>query len=211
MTTYTIYGDTADGYIVSYAATYANARAGSGTLEENTSGTLDVGQFVIGDYYCYESFISFDTSSITDSETVSAATLSIYGFFDYSTTNFTVNARTRDWGASLTTGDWVAGASVSANTLLATFASAGFSASGYNAFTSEVAMLAAVNKTGTTRMMLSSSRHEGNNTPGGDESLSFLSADESGTTTDPKLVVEAAAAGGGFPFRLNPIRAHIVR
>ncbi len=187
----TIYSDTSDGMIGSFSGTYSTARSGAGLAAYNALNYFIVGQdFSGGLYFVNESFLSFDTSSLGASATVSAVVLDAYLTTDESTTDFTINARTFDWSSGgLTTADWVAGASISGNTLLATRATSGIGSTGaYKAFTSQAAFLTAPNlKTGTVYMLLSSSRHEGNNTPGGLEQMIFSSADESGTTQDPKL------------------------
>ncbi len=195
MTTATFYANTADGYLQSRDDSYSLARAGTGaSLGSSASATTAyVGQANDGApgfvYGCFELFLSFDTSSIPDGAGITSVTLSLYGETDASATNFTINARAYDWGASLTTADWIAGASLSGNTLLATFATSGFSVAGYNDFTSEAAFRTAINKTGTTYIVLSSSRHEGNNTPTGAEYVKTWTANETGTSKDPKLTV----------------------
>ncbi len=182
------YGDNAGGYIESTNASYATARSG-GTLTANDSATTaQAGQYYYSSYYCWEAFVGFDTSAIPDSSTISSATLSLYGSGDFSYADFTVEARVYDWGSSLTTGDYVAGASLSALTSVATFATSSTWAGAYNAFTN-VALPANVSKTGTTRLIIYSSRHSGNNTPGGYEVVYFYTTDETGTTKDPTLAV----------------------
>lgn len=198
-TTYTIYSQTADGYVSSESATYANARSGGGDafLTAETAGAdLYVGQ-VAGFYTVYESFISFDTSTVVG--TVSASTLSMYLNTDASSTDFTITAAVRDWGAGLTTADWVAGASLSGLTAVGTLATSGISSAARNDFTSNGNFPGAISVGGTTRLLVFSSRHSGNNQPSGDEYVAFASADTSGTTDDPRLVIEAAATDTWVP------------
>ena len=194
-TTTTAYASTGDGHITSSDATYATARSGSG-LTVQTASTLNTsGQtFNTPTYFCYETFIDPDTSAIPDTDAISSAVLSLYGGTDGSTTNFTNNARLFDWSTSLTTADWIAGESLSAQTLLATFPSASYVDAVYNDFTSDAAFIANVDKTGETRIILSSDRHEAGNTPTGPEYIQWSSADVAGTTQDPKLVVTHAAS-----------------
>lgn len=204
----TFYSDTADGFIQSLdtEGTYSTARAGT-SLTVDTSSTGDfLGQRYSGGlnwYFCYEVFLKFDTSAIDDGDDVSAAVLSVYGQQDATTGNdFTIQARTKDWGASLTTEDWVAGASLGALSLLATFNTAsGFSTAAYNDLTENgTALRDAVNKTGVTYVLLNSSRHEAGNAPtGGDEYVKIYFSNQTGTTQDPKLVVTHASATK--PFR----------
>lgn len=194
-TTYTIFGGAADGFVESASTTYATAASGNSLVALTNSGVIGVGQYKSGTTFLIdEGFVLFDTSSVVG--TVSSATLSLYGDFDGSTTDFTVNARQKTWGATLTTADWVAAASLSSQTLLATFATSGFTTSGYNNFTSDSAFISNINQSGTTDILLSSSRHESSTQQSGDEVVNFVEADFTGTSQDPKLVVEAAAASG---------------
>jgi len=215
VSTLVVYADTSDeamgsddGYgqdfDTAWNGTYSAARSGTGYSRYPIySGVEAVGQeyavgnvFYDGDdhYYdwfaVYESFLAFDTSSIPDGDTVSAAVLRVTSYADYSTTNFDIQARLHDWG---TTADWVAGADLSGLTLLGSYAtSGGFTATtGYDF--SDTAMAANVNKTGSTRMLFCSSRTVGNNAPTTTEYVNIYSADESGTTRDPKLTVTYAA------------------
>lgn len=189
MPTITVYADAGsnDGYISSNNGTYSTARSG-GTLTADTSATTAyIGQNT--GYYCYESFFSFDTSFVGFASSVSSVTFSLYGQSDLSFTDFTIEARISDWGTGLTTADWVAGASLSALTSVATFAtSSTFSTSAYNAF-SNVAFPANINKSGSTRIICYSSRQSGNNTPSSFEYVIAYSADQTGTSNDPKLSI----------------------
>jgi hypothetical protein len=189
--TLTAYSDTSDGEIRSQDSTYASARSGAFLVANSThtgeEGGANAGQYLIGDYYCYQGFYAFDTSSI-GTGTVTAVVFSLYGFYDGSATDFTIECRLKDWGASLDTADFVDGASLSGLTLLATFATSGFSAAGYNAFT-DVAFPANVNTGGTTRVMIASDRQRTNTAPAGEERVVTYFSDFTGSTNDPKLVV----------------------
>jgi hypothetical protein len=198
MTTTVVYAGAEDGYIYSEDfenGLYSVARAGSGAKTADTIATeVYVGQDATP--FVYEGFVQFDTSGIADGDTVSAAVLNVTSQADSSATDFTIQARLSDWGTGLTTADYVAGASLSSLTLLATYAtSSGFTANTAYDFT-DSAMPANVNKTGATRMLLCSSRTVGNNAPSGDEYVGIKSADTTGTTSDPKLTVTHAAGGG---------------
>lgn len=192
----TVYSSTADGDILSTSTTYSTARSGTGYSVDTAGSSAQIGQLLDGaDYYCYEAFFDFDTSSIPDTDNVSAVALALDGNFDNSTTDFTMQARTKDWGASLTSADWVAGASLGGLTLLATFATSGFSAFGYNTFTENgTNFQSAINKTGTTRIVVASDRLESNTAPTNAERVSVATADSTGTTQDPKLTITHAAS-----------------
>lgn len=200
MATLTVYASTADNDVKSTEDIYATARAG-GILAAGAAGggSSTVGQDFTpgkpGFYDIWEAFESFDTSSLGASATVSAAALTLTSSADSSVTDFTIQARIHDWGAVVETADWVAGASLSGKTLVATHAtSAGWTAGTGYEFT-DVALPANVNKTGTTYILLNSSRHQGNNAPTGDEFIQLRTADYTGTASDPKLVVTYTSGG----------------
>lgn len=208
MTVTTVFSGTTDGYINSEdnTPTYSLARAGTGSsiTADTASTTFEVGQFFsagLDVYRCYEGFLSFDTSAITDTDLVSIITLDVWLVTDSSTTDFTLEARERDWGAALTTADFVAGASLSGLTLMASISTLGIGATGaYKTLTSQAAFLTATNlKTGTVYLLLDSSRQVGNNTAAGSESVILSSADNTGTTQDPKLTITHTSSGKAFP------------
>lgn len=167
-------------------------RGGLTALTAYTADTYCLtGQLGFGANTVYETFLGFDTSSVVG--TVSSAVLSMYVTAKSTGgADFTMTAAIYDWGATLTTADWVPGASLSGLTKVATVATTGVSDAAYNTFTN-VAFPANVNKSGTTRIVLYSDRTEANTSPGSFEYVEMSTADVSGTTEDPKLVVVAAA------------------
>lgn len=201
MTTLTVYSSTADGYIASEGTSYSLAANGTGdtfaALDTMLGGNL--GQWTSSGprYYFWESFIQFDTSSIPDSAGITSATLYIYGSDDGSTTDFTIEARLHDWGASLTTADFVTGANLSSKTLLASFNTSGFSTSGYNEFTENGSNLRNnINKTGTTYIILCSAEQTNESPPPTDTSeyVGIWLSDQTGTSNDPKFVITYSTA-----------------
>jgi hypothetical protein len=184
--TYTLY-PSVDGVVYSNNASYATARAG-GSLGAGAGGTT-VGQATFPPYYIFECFYSFDTSAVVG--TVQSATFQLYGNANSSATDFIMEARLKDFGATVTTVDWVGGDSLAALPLLATFDTAGWSLAGYNEFTSEAAFISNINQSGFTRILVASSRHRTGDAPTGDEMVDPFPASEAGTTKDPKLVIEA--------------------
>jgi len=221
VSTLVVYSDTSDNTVASGSG--QESPAANGNYAEARSGTngkyttaADAQWNIIGQLYqrawgddgdpdynpaqydffeVNESFLGFDTSSIPDTDTVSAAVLRVTSFMDASDTDFDIQARLRDWGTTVTTADYVPGASLSGLTLLGSYAtSSGFTGTtGYDF--SDTAMAANVNKTGSTRMLLCSSRTTGNNAPTTTEYVNIYSADYTGTTRDPKLTVTYAAGG----------------
>jgi len=189
---FTLYPSAQSGYLSSSNAAYATARAGS-SLGANVGATPYVGQgYYAGDYHTpagydlYEAFIDFDTSGVTG--TIATATLSLGLSADNSSTDFTVEARVRDWGSTLTTADWVAGADLASLTLAATLATNGIGAAGaYKAMTEVgTSLRGAINQAGITRFVLASDRTRLSTDPSGDEFVAFEAYNQ---TLKAKLVV----------------------
>ena len=180
MSTLVVYSDTTDGFIYCIDGvaddgeeggangTYAAARAGTGSQFGADAASIYavVGQAKVvayfTEYQVQEAFLAFNTSSIPDGDTVSAAVLNLTSQQDQSATDFTLEARLYDWGASLTTADWVT--SLSSQTLLAHRDTA----SGWTATTAydltDDAFAANVSKTGSTRLLLCSDYTTANET-----------------------------------------------
>jgi hypothetical protein len=207
----TVFAGTNDGNIFSYhASTYSNARQGTGGFVTDTTGTaLRVGQASAGGFQqeCYELFYSFDTSSIADSDIVSAVSLNLWPSSDSSVTDFTIEAYENNWGPTVTSADWVAGSSLGSQTLLASLSTIGLSTGAYASFVSQGAFLTATNmKTGTVSLMLGSSRQRIGNAPGVDEFVFFIMSDFTGTTEDPKLTITHNSLGSSPFFTSRPNR-----
>lgn len=191
MPSVTIYSNSA-GYQESDHATYATARSGT-VIVTNQDGVT--GYFIAGQatgYAVFQSYVSFDTSVIPDDAVISSVELSIYAYGDTSTTDFTIQARLRDWGATLTSADWVAGANQSSDTLLATYTtSSGWTSTNRYIFTNNGTNLVDnINKTGYTRFYFTSDRTVAGTTPTNDEYVAFAgNATVAGTDSDPKLVI----------------------
>ncbi len=217
MATLTAFSDVADLLVYCSDATYANARAGTGTLADDgpTSTDVQAGQGESeGVFTCAETLLPFDTSALGALATVSGAVLSLFensGSSAFSNAG-DVEARLHDFGATLTAADFVAGVDLGGKTLLGVVASASWTNNVYNAF-SDVAMGANVDKIGTTRIVICWSRHRAGNQPGvaAYEYANFLSADQTGTDNDPKLVITytlPATAGGGRLARPSSPRSY---
>lgn len=194
--TFTINPTINSGTISSESGTsYLNARAGD-VLTGLFATVLNVGQqYVPADTYnpekwfCVEGFVDFSLATVTG--TLVSATISLGLQGDQSTTDFTVEARTHDYGAALTTADWVAGASLGGKTLLATLPTLGIGADGsYKAMTETGTALrdeVTAAGTGILRMILCSDRQRLGSASTGDEILLFRPYDH--VTLKPKLVV----------------------
>lgn len=215
MTVSTLFGDTADGYIheTGNSASYTALRAGTGSMSLNAVGAnaAACGQEwnnSVALFGYYEAFISFDLSpaAITAGATINSVTLSLFP------TTVTIaggtpqfQARSYDWGATLSTADFVASPTpgLSSLTLLATLAGASAAASSYNAFTESGSNFkSAVSAAGsgflrilmcTDLMVAGTAPSTSGNNP---QYMIFDTADNTGTTVDPKLVIDWSAPSG---------------
>lgn len=93
-----IKGTIASNRIVCLSTTYANARNGTGTLSSSTTGRA--GQYKSGsNYYCYEAYAEFDTSSLPDDAVIKACHLAAYPYATYTADgHYDIDARLYDWG-----------------------------------------------------------------------------------------------------------------
>jgi hypothetical protein len=212
LTTTTVYPDpspettTVDGGVATLDATtgWANVRAAtSGSHADDSSAQLqDSGHGVVGivgyggtDWNIVRAFILFDTSAITDTDTVSATTLSLYGTAKGDTMDDDANAYMS-----------VTASNPSSNTALATadidnvsdteFATGididSFSTAGYNDYAFNASGIAAVSLTGVSKFAWREGHDIVNDQPASSSGFNFAraySADQTGTSTDPKLVV----------------------
>lgn len=201
MPTTIVFADAADGYIQgddSSSTDYTLATT-SPTTVTTLATFLLVGQtFDAGTtYIIYQGDISFDTTGLTGA---TSAILSMVDQSDFSTTDFTLEARLHDWGATLTTADWLTPANIGGKTLVAQYTTAtGWTGTVYHDFT-DVAMVANLNTTGFTRLLLNSNLNRTAVPPTVDEYINAKSADTAGTTSDPKLtIVTAASTTDYFP------------
>jgi hypothetical protein len=189
---YTINPSTTNfGAILSTASNYNNARAGSGTLSVFTSSVV-AGQYVFAsDKGCYETFLSFDTSSVVG--TIVSAELQLYADEKQTSEAYDVQARLYDFGTSVTTADWIAGASLSSYTLLASLAGSSHTLNAYNTL-GDVALAANINQSGDTRILLCSSDLVDGDPPTTYDYIAYHTPSE---TNKPKLVITTADSTNG--------------
>jgi hypothetical protein len=168
-TSETFYPVSGIGYVSSGNDVYATARAGSN--KGVSTSIMRVGQHRQSGtpyYNCYEAFIGFDTSSIPDGATITGATLSIAFTTNETAQDFTIRCFAKDWGATVDTGDFTAGASLpaaGAATLLATLGTGGVVINNYYDMASESGITTAISKTGNTLFCLYSDRQQLNHSP----------------------------------------------
>jgi hypothetical protein len=177
------YAGTNDATIYATGAAYADAHdATTGTVSV-ASVNLVIGQNVV--YAVYRFFLPFDTSDLPDTATVSAATLSLWGKTDVSTTDFDVTVVSYS-GSNPAVGDDY---DTFGTTTWGSFNTSTFSVGAYNTISLNATGLSNISKTGTTLLGLRSSKDISNTAPTGDEVVYFASADTADVTNDPKLDV----------------------
>ena len=198
----TLNATTNQGYVRSQASNYNNARAGSGSKSLTQTTSQVAGQQLLGGtHYIDEAFLEFDTSTITG--TISSVVLKVYITDIYADNSFTCQARLYDYGTSLTTADWVPGADVSGDTLLATLASGSMSANGYNSF-ANVAFPANINTSGKTRIYLATDNFASATSPGTNEKEVFVFQSPTGTNV-PQLVITTSDQQGALTATIAAI------
>ena len=180
----TVYADASDTRAYGYSLSYSTAR----TTKYGESSTLYCAQqrgTGPTSYLCYQVCLEFDTSSIPDTDVVSQVDLMLDGTTDFSTNDFTAEARAYDWSSET----WIAGDNLGNYDLLATWNSADYS-SGYNTFTEEGSNFQeAIDKQGTTWVHISGANQRLNAQPSANEYVLFSNSETAGTTSDPKLVI----------------------
>ena len=190
MTTATFFASaTNQGYVQSGSLTPTSAQDGANLIADTTNVLCVVGQDLNVNYYAWESFLEFDTSAIPDDATITGATVSVWISTDNSATDFTIEVRSFDFGTSVTTADFRNRAQLGAATLLASRSTSGLTVGAYNDLTSDANLLTTISMTGTTRVVLCSSRQRAGTTAAGQEYVYISSPLASGTTQDPKLTV----------------------
>jgi hypothetical protein len=163
------------GHIVCASTTYSSARSGAGTktLTAWASATAikELGQkFATPNYSVYEHFLAFDTSALPDAATLQDCWLRLYvgSSGDQSTTDFTVQAYYKDWGTTLETADFVAGADLGALTKCWAYNTADLGGSS-RWMDVPLTDTSGISKTGITRIVVTSKRVEDDTTPSGNE------------------------------------------
>ena len=192
-----------NGFVVSIAGNYSNARAGTDYKEFHAHGdnVLHAQQGLLdgGNYYILlQALLRFDTSAI-GSDTVTAATLSLYSQ-DRGGSPGDLEVYGGSFGASLGTEDWVPGASVSG--LLASITYASFTAGAYRDLTSEADFKDAINKSGNTDLVLVTSKFRAGTAPTGPDYFACYSVERGGSYR-PRLTVEHSAAPPAYNMHLH--------
>lgn len=190
MTTTICYGDTADGYLENFSATYSTALNGGGTwsVADTAATTVRWGQkFSSPNYFTTEAFLSW-SFTVPAGEVVTAAYIRLSASSAANTAvTRALEIREYDWGASMTTADWRTAAQFGALTNMATIDSAQnagvlYMSAGSSNLVDRLAL------TSPVRVVCTSDRQRQSTTPSVDEEAYFISSDYGGTGYDPALI-----------------------
>jgi PKD repeat protein len=194
--TLTVYSTSSDGYIYNSGTNYNTVQSASTGKVVNSSATyITIGQRrqpenLSFTYYIYRGFVFFNTSALPSNAYLDNATLSLYKKDDYSSTDFTITIQngqptfphnplqTGDYGKSHYSGN---GGGLNTSRFV----------NGRNNIT--LTNLNWINKTGTTKLCLRSSRDINGTTPTGSEYVNVYSANAMDPNPDvsykPKLII----------------------
>lgn len=190
------YTTSSDGNLYQTSTVYNTAWAAAAASAAVTANTVvEIGQSKLGsDYGISRGGLYFDTSSIADTDVVTSAVLYVYGKYDWSDTDFDLTIQSgmptyphdpmvvNDYSKAYYAGD---GGSLNTS---------GFTTTGYNAITLNATGRGWINLTGTTKLVLRSSREIAGTAPTGEEEVFIYSSEEAGTDKDPYLVVTSVSA-----------------
>jgi hypothetical protein len=186
--TLTVYSTSSDGNIYNSGSNYNTVRSASSGTVNSTRSYISIGQWKTGlpaTYYIYRGFVFFNTSALPSNAYLDNATLSLYKKDDYSTTDFDITIQNgqptyphNPMQSSDYNRNYYSGNGGTLNT-------SGFT-SGYNAI--KLNDLRWINKTGTTKLCLRSSKDIGGTAPTGSEYINIQSSEFLGMCP-PKLVI----------------------
>jgi len=188
----TFYSTVSDGFLEKGNSSYTGAHnAANADWVRGSFPILAIGQASIGtpSYFIQRGALFFDTSSLPDDVYITAATLSLYGYFNESYTDFDIivvdGSLLND---PLVSGDY--GDLLTQTTSGGAFNTAGFSTSGYNNIPLNAIGIGWISKTGMTQVGLRSSRDITATVPSGFEHVGVHpSESEAGVGYRPMLVV----------------------
>jgi len=193
-------------------ATTRGAADGTSASDAVTQSTLARAVYLSGTnrYIITRGFFLFDTSPITDTDTISAGVLTFFaaatGVTDTDTSDIDVVASTPASNTAIAVGDFdQVGTTVFASKALSAWVDTDGTG---NDFTLNASGIAAISKTSITKFGTRNSRDTDDSAPTGENDVSCYYASEAGTTKDPKLVVTHAAAASG-PANLKSLNTNL--
>lgn len=188
-----IIADTSDSYIESQDLDLQTARAGSnlGVNDTDTFMSVESLDDGAGGFTFIESMLAFSTSTIPTSVNIQSAIITLFGGWSGSDNSDVMEARIFDWGASVTTGDFISGNNLGNNPLVASITATDYTGLGSHALT-DSGLVSYISIGSTLRLALNSMLHRTNGIVGGSSQLSnfSISTANHGTAAQrPKLTV----------------------
>lgn len=188
MTVNIVYANSADGYLTSHSTSFATALDGANKTADTSGTTVKCGTSKTGStYYAYEAFESFTLVFDEDTEHVTSGHVKLYAYASGGTE--ALELRAFNWGASLTTSDWVTRASLTSVTEYAEIGSVAAAAGTYVAGGDD--LLDAIRDSGTVYVVGCTTNQRTTTYTG--QTVTWSAAEASGTTNDPALVYSTVA------------------
>lgn len=172
-------------------ATVRGATDGTGVQKDPNSAVVEA-RIGAGNYYISRGFFLFDTSALTSGATISSAVLSLCSTADgayanQDTTSLQIVSSTPAANNNLVVGDYDQVGTTSFGSInLASWTTTNGT---YNNITLNASGIAAISKTGVTKLGCVIGRDFSNQAPTGINQLYFYFSGQSGTSKDPKLVI----------------------
>lgn len=197
-------GEVVHSYGLGSGVSWATLRAAAGAGKDDSYETCFLHTMDCDNVYNQyrklgRSIFLFDTAAIPDTDTVSAATLSVKGYQKTDDGSFAadtnVYASTPASNTALANGDY---AQLGSTAFSSALSYSSFSTSAYNDFVLNASGLAAITKTGVSKFGFRNANYDvANSAPTWSSnktwSVGVYTADRTGTSEDPKLVVTHAA------------------
>lgn len=174
-------------------ATVRNATAGTSSSDGAAEDYFCRTQLSGGSFYViYRGFFLFDTSSLPDATTITAATISLWATTVTNTDSpdLDIVSSSPASNTAIVNADYdQVGSTVYASTAIASL-----STGAYNIFTLDSNGIANITKTGVSKFGTRVSRDTDDTAPTGDNRVIGYFADQAGLTNDPKLTVTSGAS-----------------
>lgn len=222
MTVTTFYSGTGDGRVRNSNATYAtcqSAATGDVATDNDTQAPVGNGKFG-ATYFINRGFVPFDTSTLPDTDAISAANLGLYRYADEAdvdSDSISIVQSSQASNTALATADFDAIGTTKGATDK-TFAAWIANGAAYNVFALNATGQGWISKTGYTLIGARTAKDIAATQPAGNGYISFVCAETTGTTTDPYLQVTHAptvytltAAQGSFTLTNQTVVPHFVR